>query len=75
MKLPVFDFESGAFTGDLLNLDPKIYNNPLRRDIVHNVYKYFFNLNNQTYHTAKTRGDVAGSGAKMRAQKKSGRAR
>ena len=32
-------------------------------------------LNRRTYRTCKTRGDVAGSGAKMRPQKKSGRAR
>ena len=36
---------------------------------------YFQNLHKQTYRRGLTRGDVAGSGAKMRPQKKSGRAR
>lgn len=36
---------------------------------------YFQNLHKETYKRALTRGDVSGSGAKMRPQKKSGRAR
>lgn len=56
-------------------MDPAIYNQPLRRDIIHNVYKYFRNLNNQSLSKTLTRGDVSGSGKKMRAQKKTGRAR
>lgn len=48
---------------------------PLRRDIVHLVHMYFQNLHKQTYKRALTRGDVSGSNAKMRPQKKSGRAR
>jgi large subunit ribosomal protein L4 len=36
---------------------------------------YFQNLHKVTYTRTKTRGDTAGSGAKMRPQKKSGRAR
>ena len=75
LQLPIFDFKSGQFTGNLCKLDQDIYNMPLRRDIVHRVYSYFMNLNNITTHRTKTRGDVAGSGAKMRPQKKSGRAR
>jgi len=42
---------------------------------VHRVYSYFYNYGRRTYKTVKTRGDVSGSGAKMRPQKKSGRAR
>jgi large subunit ribosomal protein L4 len=42
---------------------------------VHLVHQYFHNLNRQTYKRALTRGDIAGSNAKMRPQKKSGRAR
>lgn len=48
---------------------------PLRRDIVHNVHMYFQNLHKETFKRALTRGDVSGSNAKMRPQKKSGRAR
>ena len=36
---------------------------------------YFENLNRKTYKYALTRGEVSGSGKKMRPQKKSGRAR
>lgn len=36
---------------------------------------YFHNLNRRTYKRSLTRGDVSGSGNKMRPQKKSGRAR
>jgi large subunit ribosomal protein L4 len=36
---------------------------------------YFQNLHKRTYKRALTRGDVSGSGIKMRPQKKSGRAR
>lgn len=75
MQLPIFDFKSGKFTGNLCNLDQSIYNLPLRRDIVFRVHTYFQNLNLIKTHRTKTRGDVAGSGAKMRPQKKSGRAR
>jgi len=56
-------------------LDHDIYNNFLRRDIIHNVYRYFLFEHKKTFRTCKTRGDVAGSGKKMRPQKKSGMAR
>lgn len=36
---------------------------------------YFFNLDRKTQKRALTRGDISGSGLKMRPQKKSGRAR
>ncbi len=75
LQLPIFDFQTGSFTGRLCNLDEEIYNNYLRRDIVHNVYRYFQFEHKRTFRTCKTRGDVAGSGIKMRPQKKSGRAR
>lgn len=74
-QLPVFNFATGAFTGQVAQLDESIFNLPLRRDIVHCVHMYFQNLHKQTYRRGLTRGDVAGSGAKMRPQKKSGRAR
>ena len=75
LQLPIFDFQTGQFTGKLCNLDHDIYNNYLRRDIIHNVYRYFLFEHKKTYRTCMTRGDVAGSGIKMRPQKKSGRAR
>ncbi|CDW91502.1 50s ribosomal protein l4 [Stylonychia lemnae] len=75
LQIPVFDFKTGQFTGELCNLDQDIFNVPLRRDIVHRVYQYFMDNGRRTYKTVKTRGDVSGSGMKMRPQKKSGRAR
>ena len=75
LQLPVFNFSSGAFTGQVAQLDQSIYNLPLRRDIVHCVHMYFQNLHKQTYRRGLTRGDVSGSNNKMRPQKKSGRAR
>ncbi len=36
---------------------------------------YFQNLGHKTFKQVLTRGDISGSGAKMRPQKKSGRAR
>ena len=75
LQLPIFSFVTGAFTGQICNLDQKIYNLPLRRDIVHSVHMYFHNLHKKTYKRALTRGDVSGSNAKMRPQKKSGKAR
>ena len=73
--MPVFNLETGKFANKLANLDPKHFNQPLRRDLVHRVHHYFLNLHKKTYTRTKTRGDVAGSGSKMRPQKKSGKAR
>ena len=75
LQMPVFNMISGKFTGRLCNLDEKIYNLPLRRDIVYRVHRYFEELHHQTTHRTKTRGDVSGSGLKMRPQKKNGKAR
>lgn len=60
--MPVFDFQTGKFSNTIVNLDPKHFNLPLRRDIVHRVHQYFLNLDKVTYKRAKTRGDTAGSG-------------
>jgi hypothetical protein len=34
LEMPVFDFISGKFSGEVAQLDPLIFNLPLRRDIV-----------------------------------------
>ena len=41
MQVPIYNFKTGVFTGDVLQLDQNIYNLPLRRDIVKNVFDYF----------------------------------
>ncbi len=66
ISVPVYDFQSGKFNNKLANLDPKHFNLPLRRDLVHRVHQYFLNLHKKTFKRAKTRGDTAGSGIKMR---------
>ena len=55
---------SGEFTGEIIQLDQDIYNQPLRRDIVHRVYQYFEHKGKKVWKLAKTVGDVAGSGKK-----------
>lgn len=77
LRLPVFNFISGNFTGDVcskflsfsnpiafLDLDQEYFNNPLRRDIVKRVFHYFAVKGVKLNKRAKTKGDVAGSGKK-----------
>ena len=47
-----------------LDLDHDLFNNPLRRDIVSKVFHYFKVKGVQRIKTAKTKGDVSGSGKK-----------
>lgn len=59
----------------LVALDPTVFNHPLRRDILHLcIVQYRDGLRQGTAST-KTRGEVAGSGRKIRPQKGTGRAR
>ena len=78
--MPVYDLISGHFTGevcgkylgliisnvfmDFIDLEPKFFNNPLRRDLVAKVFYYFTVYGQVKTHRAKTVGDVAGSGKK-----------
>jgi len=75
IEMPVFNFINGSFTGEVASLDSKNFNLPLRRDIVHNVNRYFNMKGKRTYKLAKTMGDVAGTGKKPTPQKGSGRSR
>ena len=75
MEVPVYQFTSGEITGQVAELDPKIYNMPLRRDIVHNVFHYFENKDRYILKMARKFGEVAGSGKKPAAQKGRGMAR
>ncbi|KAJ2928877.1 hypothetical protein H1R20_g8142, partial [Candolleomyces eurysporus] len=61
--------------GNVVSLDPTVFNHPIRRDILHLcVIQHLDGLRQGTAST-KTRGEVRGSGAKIRPQKGSGRAR
>lgn len=75
VQVPIFNFKSGEYTGDAAELDPQIYNLPLRRDIVKNVFEYWQNKDRYILKKAKGFGDVAGSGKKPVPQKGRGAAR
>ena len=38
LKMPVYDFKTGNYSGEYVQLDHKYFNLPLRRDIIHNVF-------------------------------------
>lgn len=73
--MPIFDLKTGDFSGEVVQLDHDIYNLPLRRDLVHNVYQYFEHKDKKIWKHAKTKGDVAGTGKKPAPQKGRGMAR
>ena len=60
---------------DVAELDPFVFDHPIRRDVLHLcVVQYLDSLRQGTAST-KTRGDVRGSGRKIRPQKGTGMAR
>jgi large subunit ribosomal protein L4 len=73
--VPVLDFKTGLETGQTVSLDPEIFNQPVRTDIIHNVFHYYRCADWQTTHRTKRRADLAYSSKKMRTQKKTGKAR
>jgi len=75
LQVPIFSMVTGEFKNETIKLDPEIFNQPLRRDLIHNVYHYWKNFGKKTYKLCKRSGDVAGSGKKPRPQKGSGNAR
>ena len=75
MKIPMYGFVSGEFANEVITLDQSIWNLPLRRDVVHNVFEYFEHKGKIVWKRAKTSGDVAGSGKKPTPQKGRGAAR
>ncbi len=58
-----------------IELPASIFNTPIRRDLIHNVFRYERHAKYQRFKRTKTVGDVAGSGKKPRPQKHTGRAR
>ncbi|TFK77158.1 ribosomal protein L4 [Pluteus cervinus] len=56
-------------------LDPTVFNHPVRRDILHLCVVHYLDSLRQGSANTKTRGEVRGSGIKIRRQKGSGRAR
>lgn len=75
LSIPVHNFETGEYAGENVELDHKIFNVPLRRDIVHKVYQWRIMLNRITTDVTRTKGTTAGSNKKPFQQKGTGRAR
>ncbi|KIM75430.1 hypothetical protein PILCRDRAFT_827353 [Piloderma croceum F 1598] len=59
----------------VVQLDPTVFNHPIRRDIIHLCVVHYRDSLRQGSANTKTRGEVRGSGRKIRPQKGSGRAR
>lgn len=62
-------------TGDVAVLSPCVFRHPIRRDILHLCVNHYLDGRRQGTATTKSRGEVRGSGRKIRQQKGSGRAR
>ncbi|KAH9937018.1 ribosomal protein L4 domain-containing protein [Fomitopsis serialis] len=60
---------------NVVELDPTVFGHPIRRDILHLCVVHYLDSLRQGTASTKTRGEVRGSGAKIRPQKGSGRAR
>ncbi|KAI0698435.1 ribosomal protein L4/L1 family-domain-containing protein [Cerioporus squamosus] len=60
---------------ELVELDPHVFAHPIRRDILHLCAVHHLDCQRQGSANTKTRGEVRGSGHKIRPQKGSGRAR
>ena len=59
----------------VVELDPTVFNHPIRRDIIHLCVVHYRDSLRQGSANTKTRSEVRGSGRKIRPQKGSGRAR
>lgn len=73
--MPVFSLKTQNFTNEVVQLEPLLFNQPIRRDIVYRVNHWSLMYNKITTHKTKTVDEVHGSGRKPRPQKGSGRAR
>ena len=60
---------------NIVALDPTVFDHPIRRDILHLCVTHYLDSLRQGSASTKTRGEVRGSGIKLRPQKGTGRAR
>jgi large subunit ribosomal protein L4 len=74
MTIPVFKLSTNNYSGENVVLDQDIFNNFIRKDIIHRVYIYNREYNRRTFKWVKAKGDVSGSNRKPFQQKKTGRA-
>eukprot|EP01138_Halocafeteria_seosinensis_P009705 gb/GECG01009916.1/.p1 GENE.gb/GECG01009916.1/~~gb/GECG01009916.1/.p1 ORF type:complete len:337 (+),score=30.89 gb/GECG01009916.1/:1-1011(+) len=75
LQLPIYHFSSGSPSGEHIQVNQTIAETPLRRDIIHRVVLWQQANRRKGYFEAKQRGEVAGSGIKLRPQKGLGMAR
>jgi large subunit ribosomal protein L4 len=75
MTLPIFDLITNKYSGENVVLDQSIFNQIVRRDIIHKVNQYNVMYNRVTSKWVMSKGEVSGSGKKPFQQKKTGRAR
>ena len=77
LDLPIqsFQSENGNTTGDIVSLNPDVFAQPVRRDIVQRVIKWQLAKRRQGTHKQKNISEVSGSGRKPWQQKGTGRAR
>lgn len=67
--------EGDSPSDHVVELDPHIFSHPIRRDILHLCVVHYLDSLRQGTASTKTRGEVRGSGRKIRPQKGTGRAR
>lgn len=75
LSFPIVSFKTAKETTQNITLDSSVFNVPIRKDLIHNVFHYYRCLNWQTTHRTKRYSEIAGSGIKPRPQKGSGQAR
>ncbi|CCL99014.1 uncharacterized protein FIBRA_01023 [Fibroporia radiculosa] len=73
LVLPTED--SSSASDNVVELDPHVFSHPIRRDILHLCVVHHLDSLRQGTASTKTRGEVRGSGRKIRPQKGTGRAR
>ena len=74
LEIPVQNFNSSKSL-ETITLDPEVFAQPVRRDIVHRVVKWQLARRRQGTHKQKNISEVSGSGRKPWQQKGTGRAR
>jgi large subunit ribosomal protein L4 len=74
LTVPLVRFSTNQPVGQV-TLHEKLFNTPVRRDILHRVVRWQLAKRRQGTHKTKTRAEVSGSTRKIRPQKRTGRAR
>ena len=67
--------DSSPPSENVVQLDPTVFSHPIRRDILHLCVIQYLDSLRQGSASTKTRGEVRGSGRKIRPQKGTGKAR